>query len=69
MFNLDEISVAKWQNREPKSVIISMEMKECLIRQKVRRTINHLTVLTCVAASSEAFSPMIVISRAVPDNI
>jgi hypothetical protein len=46
-----------------------MDMKDRLIRHKVRRTINHLTVLTCVAASGHALYPMIVTSRKVPDNI
>jgi hypothetical protein len=46
-----------------------MDMKDRLIPHKVRRTINHLTVLTCVAASGDALCSMIVTSRKVPDDI
>jgi hypothetical protein len=45
-----------------KSVIISIEIKDRLIRDKIRRTINHRTVLTCVAAGIEALCPVIVTS-------
>jgi hypothetical protein len=52
-----------------KKVVIPMNMKDRLFRHKVRRTINHLTILTCVAASGDALCPMIVTSRKVPDDI
>jgi hypothetical protein len=61
--------LTKWACQKVKKVIIPMDMKDRLIRHKVRRAINYLTVLTCVAASGDALWPMIVTSRKVPDNI
>jgi hypothetical protein len=52
-----------------KKIVILMGMKDRLIERKVRTTINHLTVLTCVAASGDALCPMMVTSHKVPDDI
>jgi hypothetical protein len=52
-----------------KKAVIPMDMKDRLIQHKVRRTINHLTVLTCVMTSGDALCLMIITSRKVPDDI
>jgi hypothetical protein len=45
-----------------------MGMEDRLIRHKVRKNINHLTVLTCVAAGGDALCPVTVTSRKVLDD-
>jgi hypothetical protein len=55
--------------RKVKKVIILMDMIDYFIQHKVRRIINHLTVLTCVAASGDALCPMTLTLRKVPDEI
>jgi hypothetical protein len=57
------------ERQKAEKVIISMDMKHRLIRDKIRKTINHLTVLRCVAASGDALSHPIVTSCKVPDDI
>jgi hypothetical protein len=69
VFNLDETGVSECEDRKSKKVVIPMDMKDRLIRDKVRNTIDHLTVLTCVPASGDALFPIIVTSRKVPDDI
>jgi ribosomal protein S2 len=50
-------------------IAIPMRMRDRFIRHKVRRTINHLTILTCMAASWDALCPVIVTSHKGPDDI
>jgi hypothetical protein len=66
--NLDEIGVSEWEDRKSK-VMIPMDVKDCLIRYKVPKTLNYLTVLTLVAANGQAYFPVIVTSRRIPDGV
>jgi hypothetical protein len=62
------MSASEPEDRKSEKVIILMDMKDRFIQHKVRRTINHLTVLTCVAASGNALYPVIATSRKVLDD-
>jgi hypothetical protein len=68
IFNCNEIGVSEWEDRKSKKVVIPMDMEDYLIRHKVRKNINHLTVLTCAAAGENALCPVTVTSRKVPDD-
>jgi hypothetical protein len=63
------MGVSEWEDRKSKKVVIPMDMKDRLIRHKVRGTINYLTVLTCVAASGDALCRMTITLRKVPNDI
>jgi hypothetical protein len=50
-FNLDEITISDWKDRQAQSVIVPRAMIEQGAHHKVRRRLQHICVIACVSAA------------------
>jgi hypothetical protein len=52
-FNLDEVGISDWEDRKPKTVVISISMKDEKIHRGMDRSLQHVSVIVCVTATDE----------------
>jgi hypothetical protein len=56
VFNLDEVSISDWEDRKTKKVIVPATMRGRTIHHGISRTVEHISVITCVSAAEESLT-------------
>jgi hypothetical protein len=51
VFNLDELGVSEWKDQKPKRVVIPASLSGQTIHHGVNGNLEHVTIVSCVAAS------------------
>jgi hypothetical protein len=66
VFNLDEHGISDWEDRKTKTktVIVPATMCGQTIHREISRTVKHVSVIACVSAAGESFTPSIITSQA-----
>jgi hypothetical protein len=54
VFNLDEVGISEWEDRETKKIFVSAAMFEPTIHQRVSRNVQHISVIAYVSAAGES---------------
>jgi hypothetical protein len=67
VFHLDEVGVSEWEDRKSKKAVVSTAMSSQKIHHGVNRTLKHIMVMTCVAASGKHVIPYIIRSQGSDD--
>jgi hypothetical protein len=60
IFNLDETGLSDWEERTTKPVIIQSHASSSILHYPIDRVIRHHTLLSCVSASGDAYSPLLI---------
>jgi hypothetical protein len=58
--NLDETDLSDWEERKTKPVIIPSHASSSVLHYPIDRAIRHHTLLCCVSASGDAYSPLLI---------
>jgi hypothetical protein len=64
VLNLDEVGISDWEDRKTKIVIVPPTMRGQAIHHEISRTVKHISVIACVSAAGESFTPYIITSQA-----
>jgi hypothetical protein len=64
VFNLDEVGISDWEDRKTKTVIVPATMSGQTIHHEIFRTVKHISVIACISAAEESFTPYIITSQA-----
>jgi hypothetical protein len=60
IFNLDETGLSDWEEWETKPMIIPFHTSSSILHYPIDRAIRHHTLLCCVSASGDAYSPLLI---------
>jgi hypothetical protein len=63
VFNLDEIGVSEWEDRNDKKVIIPRVLSGQMIYHRASRNLKLISAITCMSAAGESPTPYIVTSQ------
>jgi hypothetical protein len=63
VFNLDEIGISDWEERNTETVQIPAAMLGQTMHHGVSRNVKHISVIGCVPAAEESLLPYIVTSQ------
>jgi hypothetical protein len=61
LFSLDETGLSDWGKRKAKPVIIPSHASSSTLYYSIDRAIRHHTLLCCVSASGDAYSPLLIV--------
>jgi hypothetical protein len=64
IFNLDEVGVSEWENRNPKRVVVPRTAADHPVHHRVSRNLKHISIITCISASGACLTPYMVSSQA-----
>jgi hypothetical protein len=67
-FNLDDVGMSEWEDRNEKKVIVPMTMDGQMIRHGASRSVKHISVTAYILAGGESLMPFIVTSQ-ISDDI
>jgi hypothetical protein len=59
VFNLDEVSILEWEDREDKKMIIAKTMNDQTIHHRASRNVKHISIITYIRAGEEFLTPYI----------
>jgi hypothetical protein len=60
IFNLDEIGMSEWEDRNDKKVIVPKTMDDQTIHHRVSRNVKHISIITYITADVESLTLYIV---------
>jgi hypothetical protein len=63
VFNLAEIGMSEWEDRQERKVIVPRTMDGQTIHHRESRSVRHISIITCITAGGESLTPYIVISQ------
>jgi hypothetical protein len=63
VFNLDEVGISDWEDRQSRRVIVPVSAREQTIHHKINRRLKHLSIIACVSAAGESLMPYVVTSQ------
>jgi hypothetical protein len=66
VFNLDEVGISDWEDRQTKKVIVPLSAREQTIHHKINRGLKHVSIIACVSAGGESLTPSVVTSQNSP---
>jgi hypothetical protein len=66
VFNLDEVGISDWEDRQTKKVIAPLYAREQTIHHKINRRLKHVSIIACVPAGGESLTPYVVTSQDSP---
>jgi hypothetical protein len=64
VFNLDELGISDWKDCKTKTVLVPATMVGQTIHHEISRMVKHISVIACVSAAEESFTPYIIMSQA-----
>jgi hypothetical protein len=63
VFNLDEVGISDWEDRQSKKVIVPVSARERAIHHKINRRLKHVSIIACISAAGESLMPYVVTSQ------
>jgi hypothetical protein len=63
VFNLDEVGMSEWEDRQERKVIVPRTMEDQTIHHRESRSVRHISIITFITAGGESLTPYIVISQ------
>jgi hypothetical protein len=60
VFNLDEVGISDWEDRNTKRVIIPATMCGQTIHHAISRTVKHISAIAWASAAGESLIPYII---------
>jgi hypothetical protein len=69
VFNLDEVGSSEWEDRKPRKVIAPQEVSPEDVYHSAALRYSHVTLLACVSAAGDAFTPMVINGAEIRDSI
>jgi hypothetical protein len=63
VFNLDEVDMLDWEDRQTRKVVVPATMEGQTIHHGVSRNVKHISVIACLSAAGESLPPYIVTSQ------
>jgi hypothetical protein len=63
VFNIDEIGISEWEDRDLRKVIVPVSMTNQTIYHGVHRNIKHISVICCALTAGKSLTPCVVSSR------
>jgi hypothetical protein len=60
IFNLDECGFSDWEEWKPQPVLIPSRVRNIALHYPIDRGIRHQTLLCCITAAGDAYSPLLV---------
>jgi hypothetical protein len=64
VFNPDEVGISDWEDRRTKTVLGPDAMVGQTRYHEISRTLKHISVIACVSAAGESFTPYMITSQA-----
>jgi hypothetical protein len=64
VFNLDEVGISDWEDRKTKTLIAPATMRHQTIHHEISRTVKYISVISCVSAAGESFTPYMITFQA-----
>jgi hypothetical protein len=61
VFNLGEVGMSEWEDRNDKRMIFSKTMDERTTHHRVSRNVKYISIVTCISAREESLTPYVVI--------
>ena len=68
VFNLDEIGYSEWESRKIKRVIVSTKTEESGVFHSIARSKAHISLLSCISASGDTLTPLLITKNSIPEN-
>jgi NADH:ubiquinone oxidoreductase subunit len=62
VFNLDEVQISDWEDRQRKKVVVPRTAALHSIHHRLSRSVKHISVVACVSASGTCLTPYMVTS-------
>jgi hypothetical protein len=63
IYNFDETGLSDWEDSKPKPGIVPMTLGGAMIHYPVNRQVRHQILLRCIAASEDAYCPLLVSAK------
>jgi hypothetical protein len=63
IFNLHETVLSDWEEQKKKPVIVPSHASSLTLHYPIGRAIRHRTLLCCISASGDAYSPLFIAPR------
>jgi hypothetical protein len=63
VFNLDEVGISDWQDRETRKVLAPATMRRQTIYHRISRTVKHISVIACVSVAVASLTPYMITSQ------
>jgi hypothetical protein len=63
VFHLDETGLSDWKERKSKPVIVPSDATQTLLHYPVDGGIRHHTLLCCISAFGDAYTPLLIAPR------
>jgi hypothetical protein len=63
VFNLDEVGISDWEDRQPKKVVVPITAALHSIHHRLSRSVKHISVVACISASGACLTPYVVTSQ------
>jgi hypothetical protein len=63
VFNLDEVGISDWEDRQPKKVVVPRTAALHSIHHRLSRSVKHMSVVACISASGACLTPYVVTSQ------
>jgi hypothetical protein len=60
MFNIDEYRFSDWEERKPKLVLTSCNVKNTILPYPIHRRIRHQTLICCITAAGHVYCPLLI---------
>jgi hypothetical protein len=66
VFNRDEVGTSDWEDHKTKTktCIVPATMRGQTIHHEISRTVKHISLIACISAAGESFTPYIITSQA-----
>jgi hypothetical protein len=63
IFNLDEVGISDWEDRNPKEVVVPITVAAHNIHHRISRNVKHISIMTCIFAGGACLIPYVVTSQ------
>jgi hypothetical protein len=63
VFNLDEVGISDWEDRETRKVVVPATLDGRPIHHAVSRNVKRISVIACVSTAEESLMPYIITSH------
>jgi hypothetical protein len=64
VLNLDEVDISDWEGRKTNTVMVRAMTRGQMIHHEISRTVKHISVIACISAARDSFTPYIITSQA-----